>query len=155
MERKEMLGEIKEKRTSIIIKEFMPDGAMVQYNSMGEMKGKYHAVHLETVDVKFKMDGTNEWDVKAMEMTKEGDVVMITGKGTGKMEKPLEGSIRGEVTYMTNSPRLSWLNNSKGLVEGTTDEKNNEATLKVWPVKTEETTATTTTTNPPIPATAM
>ena len=36
-----MLAEIKEKTTAAIIKEFNADGAMVQYNSMGEVKGKY------------------------------------------------------------------------------------------------------------------
>jgi len=130
MEKKEMMGEIKEKTQSTIIKEFSADVAMIQYNSMGEFKGKYHATHMETVDAKIKMDGTNEWEVRAMEMTKEGDVIMIWGKGTGKQEKAMEGSFKGEVTFMTNSPRLSWLNNTKGWVEGMT--KNDEAMIKVW-----------------------
>ena len=132
MEKKEMLAEIKEKTTALIIKEFTADGAMVQYNSMGEVKGKYHGIHMETANVKLKMDGTNEWEVKAMEITKEGDVVMATGSGTGRQENAMEGSFKGEVTYMTNSPRLSWLNNTKGWVEGMTDQKNNEATIKVY-----------------------
>ena len=62
MEKKEMLAEIKEKTNAIIIKEFSQDGAMIQYNSSGEVKGKYHANHVETTDVKMKMDGTNEWE---------------------------------------------------------------------------------------------
>ena len=127
-----MLAEIKEKTTAVIIKEFNADGAMIQYNSMGEVKGKYHGIHMETADVKLKMDGTNEWDVKAMETTKEGDVVMATGSGTGRQENAMEGSFSGEVTYMTNSPRLSWLNNTKGWVEGRTDQRNLEATIKVY-----------------------
>jgi hypothetical protein len=130
MEKKQMLGEIKEKTQSTIIKEFAADGAMIQYNSMGEFKGKYNAVHMETADVKVKMDGTNEWELRAIETTKEGDVVMIWGKGTGKQEKAMEGSFKGEVTFMTNSQRLSWLNNAKGWVEGMT--KNDEAMIKVW-----------------------
>ena len=132
MEKREMLAEIKEKTTAVIIKEFNADGAMIQYNSMGEVKGKYHGIHMETADVKLKMDGTNEWDVKAMETTKEGDVVMATGSGTGRQENAMEGSFSGEVTYMTNSPRLSWLNNTKGWVEGRTDQRNLEATIKVY-----------------------
>ena len=39
---------------------------------------------METTDVKMKMDGTNEWESRSIEMTKEGDVIMISGKGTGK-----------------------------------------------------------------------
>ena len=127
-----MIGEIKEKTIVAIIKEFVADGAMLQYNSVGEFKGKYHANHLETVDVKLKMDGTNEWEVRAMETTMEGDVVMITGKGTGKQENAMEGSFKGEVTYMTNSPRLSWLNNTKAWVEGMTNLKSNEVTMKIY-----------------------
>lgn len=130
-----MLGELKEKTQSTIIKEFAADGAMIQYNSMGEFKGqKYHATHMETVDVKVKNDGTNEWETRAIEMTKEGDVVMITGKGTGRQDKGMEGTFSGEIMYMTNSPRLSWLNNTKGWVEGMT--KGDEATIKVYTEKT-------------------
>ena len=130
MEKKDMIAEIKMTTDAIIIKEFSPDGAMIEYNSSGEAKGKYHANHVETTDVKMKMDGTNEWESRAIEITKEGDVVMMTGKGTGQMN-----SFSGEVTYMTNSQRLGWLNNTKARVEGITDMKNNEATIKVWPEK--------------------
>jgi hypothetical protein len=66
-----------------------------------------------------------------MEMTKESDIVMITGKGTGRQESVMTGSFKGEVTYMTNSPRLTWLNNTKGWVEGMMDQRNNEATMKI------------------------
>lgn len=141
MEKKDLLGEIKEKTNAVIIKELATDGAMIQYNSMGEVKGRYHANHIETADVKLKMDGTNEWEVRAMEMTKEGDVVMISGKGTGRQESAMTGSFNGEVTYMTNSSRLSWLNNTKGWVEGMMDQKNNEATMKIYQEKPKATEA--------------
>jgi hypothetical protein len=132
MEKKEMLAEIKEKINAIIIKEFNKDGAMMQYNSSGEVKGKYHGSHVETVDVMLQMDGSNMWEVKAMETTKEGDVVMIMGKGTGKQLSASTGSFEGEVTYMTNAPRLSWLNNQKGWGEGMMDQKNGQATMKIY-----------------------
>jgi hypothetical protein len=51
----------------------------------------------------------------------------------------MEGSFKGEVTYMTNSSRLSWLNNTKAWVEGVTDQKNNEATIKIYSEKPEAT----------------
>ena len=132
MEKVDMIAEIKERTNAVIIKEFNTEGALIEYNSSGEVKGKYHANHLETADVKMKMDGTNEWQMRAMEITKEGDVVMISGKGTGR-----QNYFVGELTYMTNSPRFSWLNNTKARVEGNTDVKNNEATLKVWQEKQE------------------
>lgn len=139
MEKKEMWAEIKEKTNTVIIKEFASDGAMIQYNSMGDVKGKWHGNHIETTDVKLKMDGTNEWETKAMEVTKDGDVIMIMGKGTGRQTNAMEGTFTGEVTYMTNAPKLSWLNNQKAYVEGTTDQKNYEATIKVYPAKPEAT----------------
>ena len=135
MEKKDMM-EIKEKTDAVIIKEFNPDGAVVEYNSSGEVKGnRFHANHMETVDVTMKMDGSNEWESRAIEMTKEGDVVMITGKGTGR-----QNTFTGEYMYMTNSPRLSWLNNTKARVEGVSDMKNYTATLKVWLEKNPEVT---------------
>jgi hypothetical protein len=36
-----MLSEIKEKVNAVIIKQFTRDGAMMQYNSIGETKGRY------------------------------------------------------------------------------------------------------------------
>jgi hypothetical protein len=77
-----------------------------------------------------KMDGTNEWESRSLEMTKDGDVIMMWGKGTGK-----QNSFMGEVTIMTNSPRLSSINNTKAKVEGMVDMKSNEATIKVWAEK--------------------
>jgi len=132
----EQILEIRHKTSVTIIKEFVKDGVKIQFNSAGEVTGRYSARHTETVDILQKMDGTNEWEVKAMEMTKEGDVIMITGKGTGKQEKAMEGSFKGEVMFMTNSPKLTWLNNTKAWVEGMTDLKNNEATIKVYAEKT-------------------
>ena len=130
MEKKDLLAEIKEKTDAVVIKEFSPDGAIIQYNLSGEVKGKYHANHVETTDVKMKMDGTNEWESRAMEMTKDGDMVMMQGKGTGT-----GNTFKGEVMYMTNSPRLNWLNNMKAMVEGVSDMKNNEATIKIYQEK--------------------
>ncbi|MGD0070050.1 MAG: hypothetical protein ABSB71_00615 [Candidatus Bathyarchaeia archaeon] len=64
---------------------------------------------------------------------------MISGKGSGKQETAMTGSFKGEVTYMTNSPRLNWLNNTKGWVEGMMDQRNNEATMKIYQEKPEAT----------------
>jgi len=80
-----------------------------------------------------------EWESRAMETTKEGDVVMVTGKGTGRQEKPMESSYKGEVNFMTNSSRLNWLNNTKAYVEGMIDQKNGEVSGKMYAVKPETT----------------
>jgi hypothetical protein len=136
MEKKDLLVEIKEKSTAVIIKEFTSTGAKIQYNSMGEVKGKYSGSHIETVDVFQKMDGTNEWEVRAIETTKDGDTIKLMGKGTGRQEMgSTTGIFSGECTCMTMSPKLSWLNNTKVRIEGSTDLKSGEANIKVYSMK--------------------
>lgn len=136
MEKKDLIVEINEKSTAVIIKEFSQTGAKIQYNAMGEVKGKYSGSHIETVDVFQKMDGTNEYEVRAIETTKDGDTIMLMGKGTGRQEMgSTTGTFKGECTYMTMSPKLSWLNNKKAWIEGSNDLKSGEANIKIYAMK--------------------
>jgi hypothetical protein len=128
----EQILEIKDRTSVTIIKEFMQDGAKLQFNSVGETKGRYQAQHTETVDIVQKMDGTNEWESRAIDVTHEGDMVMISGKGMGRMD-----GFQGEYMFMTQSPNLAWLNGTKAYVEGMSDMRNNTATIKVYAVKEE------------------
>ena len=75
MEKREPLMEVKEKNTAIIIKDFSKDGVKMQVNLSGEVKGKYNANHVETSENLLKMDGTMEWEARAMETTDDGDVI--------------------------------------------------------------------------------
>jgi hypothetical protein len=73
-----------------------------------------------------------------METTKDGDVVMVTGKGTGRQTiGSTTGNFEGESTCKTMSSRLSWLNNAKVRVEGTFDSKNLETHIKAYMLKQE------------------
>ncbi len=128
----EQILEIKDKTAVTIIKEFMNDGVKIQFNSVGESKGRYQAQHTETVDIVQKMDGTNEWESRAIDVTHDGDIIMISGKGMGKMD-----TFQGEYTFMTQSPKLAWLNSSKAYAEGMTDMRSNQATIKVYAVREE------------------
>ncbi len=141
MEKREILVEVKAKTSAVIIKEFSKDGAIMQYNSNGEVKGKYHASHIETVDTLFKMDGTSEWESRGMDMTKDGDLIMMTAKGTGQPENMTTGRFQGEVTFMTNSAKLGWLNQTKGRTEGKLDYMTGDATYKVYAEKLQATVA--------------
>jgi hypothetical protein len=132
LENCEVLYEIKEKSTSVTIKEFTDDGAKLQYNSHGEMKGKYSGIHMETVDVTQRVDGTNDWQVRAIETTHDGDMLIISGAGTGRMIGNNKGNMQGEVTFMTMSPRLASLNNTRGWIEGNLDFKKGESDIKVY-----------------------
>lgn len=133
MEKREPIAEIKEKIDATIVKEFNPNGAMLQYNSSGDVKGRYHGIHMETSDVTFKMDGTMDWQVRAIEATKEGDNIMITGNGTGMMEADgHKGTLKGQILYMSNSSRISWINNLRADVDGEFDLKEKEISLKIY-----------------------
>jgi len=124
---REKILEIKDKNAVTIIKEFTPDGSKIQFNSTGEVKGKYSGMHTETVDILQKMDGTSEWESRAIDTTREGDIIMISGKGTGKMDK-----FEGEYTFMTGSKKLAWLNSTKARAEGTADMRGGGATIQVY-----------------------
>ena len=126
----ELMLEIQDKAIVTIIKEFTNEGAKIQFNSVGQVKGRYNAMHTETVDILQKMDGTNEWESRAIDTTSEGDIIMISGKGMGRME-----TFQGEYMFMTNSKNLSWLNSSKAYAEGTSDMRNGGASIKVYAVK--------------------
>jgi hypothetical protein len=130
--KRELLTEVNEKATTIIIKEISQAGAKLQYNAQGTAKGKYSAGHLETVDILQKPDGTFEYEARAIESTPEGDVIMLMGKETGKQVGPTSGSFQGELSFMTQSKELGWLNSAKGWVEGTTNQQTNEANIKVY-----------------------
>ena len=130
MNKGELWFEVKEKATSRVIKEFSDAGAKFQYNAEGEVTGKYSGKHIETVDIVLKRDGTNEFEWRAIEFTKEGDTVMFWGKGTGK-----QGGFQGEISYMTGSKKLAWLNSAKGWAEGTANLMTNETVFKVYSLK--------------------
>ncbi len=123
----EQILEIKDKTSVTIIKEFLKDGVKIQFNSVGEVEGKYSVMHTETVDILQRTDGTNDWESRAIDVTWEGDIIMVFGKGTGKMER-----FQGEYTYITNSKSLGWLNSTKAWAEGTSNMRSNEANIKVY-----------------------
>jgi hypothetical protein len=71
----ELLLEYKGKTTTLTVRDFTAAGARVEINEQGEMKGRYNANRLETVNVLMKPEGTSEWETKAIETTRDSDVV--------------------------------------------------------------------------------
>jgi len=57
-----LIAELKEKTTSITIKDFSPAGIRVDYNSEGEVTGMYNARHIETASGLVKPDGSSEYE---------------------------------------------------------------------------------------------
>jgi len=119
MSKGELIVELKSKNTTTTIKDFTPAGVRLEFNAEGEVKGSFNAAHMETVSVLAKSDGTNEWEAKVIEMTKDGDMVIAMSKGTGRQESPTVGRFEGDVTFQTSSKKLAWLNTTKRLLRST------------------------------------
>ncbi len=117
----ELLLEISGKTVSTTIKELTPLGVRMEINDTAQATGKYNAAHMETVTVFQKTDGTSDWETKGIETTRDGDFIVVAGRGTGRSTGPTTSTWTGEVHFMTQSPKLAWLNTTKGWVEGTGD----------------------------------
>ena len=104
MSKGELLFEIQGKTISSTIKEITPHGVRIEMNDEGQTTGKINGGALNTVSVFLKPDGTNEWEGKALNTTKEGDMLVMSSKGTGHMANPTTGAWQGEVFFMTQSP---------------------------------------------------
>ena len=131
----EFLGELAEKTTSVTIREFTPDGVRISYNMQGTVRGQYDAQHMETVDVFTRPDGTSEFEARGIDQTPEGDMILITAKGTGQQVSPTSGQAKGEATFMTMSKKLEWLNSAKGRFEGTFNTSTGEFIAKIFAQK--------------------
>jgi hypothetical protein len=129
----ELLGEIRGKTVSRTIKDITPLGLRLELNNEGKfVGGKYTANHIETVSVFQSLDGTMQWESKGLDMTTEGETVVISGRGTGKATGPVEIRAVGEVVYMTQSQRLGSLNTTKSRVEITANNQTGEVDIKVY-----------------------
>ena len=124
--------QLREKETTTTIKEVTPSGVQLEVNLKGEVKGKFNAAHLETLSVLMKSDGTRKWEAKAIEVTAEGDHVIVMMEGTARQESPTGITFEGEASFQTTSKKLAWLNTTKGLIDGTNDMSTGKATGKIY-----------------------
>jgi hypothetical protein len=118
----EQILDITGKNAGITIKDISQEGIHLEQNTVDQATGKFNAAGFTTVNVKQKTDGTSSWEQKGIMNTMEGDFVALWGKGTGKQSGPTTATWEGEVHFMTQSPKLAWLNNTKGWVEGSGDQ---------------------------------
>jgi hypothetical protein len=131
----ELLYEIHSKNVTTTIKDVGSNEIQLEMNDRGEVTGKLQGGHMDTVSVKMKMDGTSEWQVKSIMNTKDGDLVVVRGGGKGRSTSPQTANWDGELHFMTQSPRLSWLNNTTGWVEGQGNMATQESTAKIYAKK--------------------
>ncbi len=130
----ELIAEIKGKTHSWTIKEVNQNGVRMEMNEEGQITGKYTANFMETNSINIKPDGTSTWEGRGIQNA-GADMVVVTGKGTARNTSPTTVTWEGELTYMTKSPKLAWLNNTKGWVEGTGNQAENNFTAKVYAKK--------------------
>ncbi len=131
----ELLTEVRLKITTVTVRDFTPSGARIDYNIQGEVKGKYNANHMETVNILAKPDGTSEGESKGIQLTPDGDTIFITTKGRGRNSGRNTVTVETEVNFQTPSAKLAWLNSTKGRFEGTADLITGEIKGKVYAKK--------------------
>jgi len=130
----EVIAELRGKTDSFSIKDISANGIKMENNDVGQITGKYQANFMETVSIHMKTDGTSEWEGKGIQMAGK-DMVVATGHGKGKQNADGTVSFEGEQKYMTQSPSLAWLNNTKGWIEGTASQADQTFTAKVYAKK--------------------
>jgi hypothetical protein len=131
----ELIGEVRGKTVTTTIKEISPLGVSISNNSNGEFTGKYTASQMQTVNVSMNLDGSSQFETKAIQNTVEGDVIVVTSRGTGKPTGPATVAFEGEAAFMTQSKKLAWLNTSKGWIEGTANNATGEYQAKFYTQK--------------------
>ena len=132
IEKGTLLGEIREKTTTVTIKEITPFGIRMEGNAVEEFAGVYNASGYSSGTMFLKTDGTIDWEIKLIQSTNEGDLIIGNGHGTSRMTGPKTSAGEGEVIFMTQSPKLSWLNNKKCRVETTVDMATGESRAKIF-----------------------
>jgi hypothetical protein len=131
----ELIGELRGKTVTTTVKTISPFGVNLSSNGTGQFTGKYAASQIETMDVSLSRDGTVQYEVKAIQNTMEGDMVVMTSRGHGKSTGPTTLALEGEVVFMTQSTKLAWLNTTKGWAEGSVNNATGEYQAKFYAQK--------------------
>jgi len=128
----EVFLEVREKLTSVTVKEFSAAGVKFEFNYQGDVTGRYNARRMETVSATMKPDGTGEYETRKVDFTSDGDVVLINGKGSGRLESAAKARWEGEDIFKTAPKKLAWLNTTKARTVGTQDMVTGEASVKFY-----------------------
>jgi hypothetical protein len=131
----ELILDVHDKSTTTTVRDITQSGIRLEQNSVSQVKGKLNGQGMTTVSLTQKTDGSSEWEMKGVISTKEGDFLAVMGNGTGKATGPTSAEWTGEVHFMTASPKLTWLNNVTGWVEGSGDNAKGESWGKIYEQK--------------------
>jgi hypothetical protein len=128
----ELLFELHSKAVTTTVRDISESGITLEQNSIDQAKGKVNADGMSTVTIHQKPDGSGEWENKGIMTTREGDFIAAWGSGKGKNTGPTTAEWSGELHFMSQSPKLSWLNGAKGWVEGKGDQAKGESWGKIY-----------------------
>ena len=117
------------------IKDISPTGIVLEVNSSGEAKGRFHAHGNGTVTITQATDGSSTWQGKNIMTTHDGEFIAGWGSGTGKRTGATTTHWEGEMTFMSQSPGLAWLNGAKVWGEGDADDSKGESHAKFYLMK--------------------
>jgi hypothetical protein len=132
---KELLFEGKENTMAINLKEFSPEGAKLDIMVAGKVTGKVTGQIMTTHNALMKPDGTGSADVRSM-IFSNGESIMVMGKANGKMVDPTPiEKIEENLTFMTASKQLGYLNTTKGWADATYNLATGEYSFKVYALK--------------------
>jgi type V secretory pathway adhesin AidA len=114
------------------ILEIGQNGIKTEQTGKGTITGRYRGTHWDTLEMQMNPDGTSSWQVKFIQMTDKGDMLVGTGSGTG--EAPNSRGIaksKGDGTIMTQSQRLADLNSKRWTCEVESNLRTDKAVVKV------------------------
>lgn len=130
--KEELLLELKAKNTTRTVKDFSPAGISLEDNFEGQSTGVYTANHYGTITVLIRPDGTNEYEVRQIDTTNDGETILLYFKGKSVRETPTHNKFIGENTFQTASTSLAWLNGLKARHEGEYNPATGIETLRVY-----------------------
>jgi hypothetical protein len=130
--KEELLLELKAKNTTRTVKDFSPAGIRLEDNFEGRSTGVYNASHYGTITVLVRPDGTNEYEVRQIDTTSDGDTILLYFKGKSVRETPTHNIFVGDTTFQTASTSLAWLNGLKARHEGEYNPATGIETLRVY-----------------------
>jgi hypothetical protein len=109
---------IKANNTSFRILEVGQNGIRTELCNRGTITGKYRGTHWDTLETQLNQDGTSSWQVKFMQVTDKGEMLVGTGSGTGEApDKKGIAKLMGKGTHMTVSERLGGLTGNGWICE--------------------------------------
>jgi hypothetical protein len=131
-----LFGETKLKIVTTTIKEMSPHGVRLEVNQQGQFAGgMYSAREISTLNLLLKMDGAYDWELKIVQTTPEGDILVGSGIGNGGVTSPGKLWAKGESLLMTQSQRLSSMNGTKLRLEASADMQTGEVVRREYTKK--------------------